>query len=47
MASESHEGDRKLSYNMGSLSRASWAARRGCDQQLLFLYCFSDILLME
>lgn len=39
--------DRKLRYNVGSLSTASCAAERGCNQQLLLLYCFSDILLMQ
>lgn len=32
---------------MGSVSGASCAAGRGWDQQLLFLSCFSDILLMQ
>lgn len=37
--------DRMLGYNVGSLSAASCAAES--DQQLLLLYCFSDILLMQ
>lgn len=53
MAEEQLEGldgiraTRVTGYNMDSLSKASWAAQRGCDQQLPFLYCFRDIVLMQ